>query len=73
MLEALNDIQIKVKYAAERALRHLLDGGSPSAIQNFEAGATAAGNAGLIKSVKDIAKNTLTYLAAESDNEIDKF
>ena len=42
-MAAIKDINIRVKYTATRALFHLLDGGSASAIQAFESGAASAG------------------------------
>ena len=39
LIAAVKDINIRVKYAAERAMRHLLDGGSPAAVNAYAAGA----------------------------------
>ena len=73
LVKALQDLNIRVKYAAERALRHLLDGGSAASVTAFESGAAAAGNGDLVKFVRDYSRNTLSRMSAESDQEGDKW
>lgn len=72
LMAALKDINISVKYVAERALKYLLDSGNPQALAAFETGATIAGNIDLIKSVRDCVKYSLAKMsAADSDDEKD--
>ncbi len=70
LLGAAQDLDLRVKYAAERALRHLL--ATPSAVEAFAAGAEAAGNASLVKALRDCARTTLSTMSATSDDENDK-
>lgn len=73
LVSALKDINIRVKFVAERALLHLLDGGNATALASFEAGAAAAGNSELVKFLRDYTKTTLCRLSTDSDNEGDKW
>ena len=70
LISALHEISLGVKYIAERAMKHLLDGGSnPAVIAAYASGGADSDN---VKFVRDYAKRVLSTLTADSDDETGK-
>jgi hypothetical protein len=69
LIQATKDINLRNKYAAERAMKYLLDGGSLQGVNAYVAGAEA--DAG--KFIRDYAKRIIVNLPEDSDAEADRW
>jgi len=70
LVSALHEVNLSVKYAAERAMKYLLDGGNnPAIMTTYAAGA----DSGTVTFVKDYAKRVLSKLTADSEDEAGKW
>lgn len=65
-MKASTNVNIRLKYVADRALIRLLDSGSDAALKTFASGCK---DAELVSYVKDYAKRTLCRMPVDSDDE----
>jgi hypothetical protein len=70
LMAATRDINLSVKYVADRALKYLLDGGSQQGVNAFVTSCEQS-QQDQIKFVKDYSKKILAGLPEDSDNEGD--
>ena len=67
LIAAVKDINIRLKYIAERAMMYLLDGGSnPTLLATY----TASADVESARFVKEYARRSLSRLPADSDDEL---
>lgn len=66
LIVAVKDINIRLKYIAERAMKYLLDGGENATILSAFAAGTDTESA---RFVREYARRSLCRLPADSDDE----
>ena len=66
LIVAIKDINIRLKYIAERAMKYLLDGGENASILNTY---TAGADTDSARFVREYARRSLCRLPADSDDE----